>query len=162
MTAQPPPPQQPGSPYGSVFAGTASLGARIGARLLDILIVAIPASILLGILGFGTYGMFDTGSWVGSAITSVLWFAYFVFMESSRGATIGKQVLNLKVISASGAPPSTEEAAKRNIWMLFGLVPLIGGIASLVAVIVIMVTISSDQHNRGYHDTFAGTAVMRT
>lgn len=162
MSAQPPPPQQPGNPYGSVFAGTASLGTRIGARLLDVLIVAIPATILLGILGFGTYGVLDSGSWIGSAITSLLWFGYFVLMESNRGSTLGKQILNLKVISANGAPPSTEEAAKRNIWMLFGLVPLIGGLASLVAVIVIMVTISSDQHNRGYHDTFAGTAVMRT
>ncbi|MEX2504302.1 MAG: RDD family protein [Egicoccus sp.] len=141
-----------------MFTGTADLGPRIGARLLDILIVAIPASIVLWFIGAGV-GFGD--SWIGSALTSLLWFGYFVYLESSRGSTIGKQILNLKVISASGAPPSTEEAAKRNVWMLFGLVPWIGGVASLVAVIVIIVTISSDNHNRGYHDTFAGTAVMR-
>jgi hypothetical protein len=28
-------------------------------------------------------------------------------------------------------------------------------------VIAIIITISSDQHSRGFHDTFAGTAVMR-
>jgi hypothetical protein len=45
--------------------------------------------------------------------------------------------------------------------MLFGIVPWIGGLLSLVAVIAIIITISSDQHSRGFHDTFAGTAVMR-
>ena len=161
MSVQPPPPQTPGGPYGSVFSGTADLGPRIGARLLDILIVAIPASIVLGIIGLGVFGGFGTGSWLGSAITSLLWFGYFVFFESNRGATIGKQLLNLKVIDANGAPPSFEVAARRNVWMLFGLIPWIGGLLSFIALIVIMVTISSDAHNRGYHDTFAGTAVMR-
>jgi uncharacterized RDD family membrane protein YckC len=160
MTDHPVPPAAGSSP-GPGFTGTAGLGARIGARLLDVLIVGIPASIVLSIFGIGTFGGLDGDSWLGGAITSLLWFGYFVFLESNRGATLGKQILNLKVIEADGSYPSTESAAKRNVWMLFGLIPWLGGLLSLVAVIVIMVTISSDNHNRGYHDTFAGTAVMR-
>ncbi|MFA9444813.1 RDD family protein [Egicoccus sp. AB-alg6-2] len=151
----------PGTPHGSVFTGTAGLGARIGARLLDVLIVAVPANILLWIIGFGGLGM-DRQTWVGSAVISLLWFGYFVFFESNRGATLGKQLLNLKVIDANGAAPATDVAAKRNVWMLFGLIPWFGGLLSFVAFVVIMVTISSNAHNRGVHDTFAGTAVMRT
>ncbi|MBS3941077.1 MAG: RDD family protein [Actinobacteria bacterium] len=160
MTDHPVPPAAGASP-GPGFTGTAGLGARIGARLLDVLIVAIPASIVLSILGVGTFGGFGADSWLGGAITSLLWFGYFVFLESNRGATLGKQILNLKVIDANGSYPSTEVAAKRNVWMLFGLIPWIGGLLSFIALIVIIVTISSDSHNRGYHDTFAGTAVMR-
>jgi uncharacterized RDD family membrane protein YckC len=139
-------------------ASTATLAVRIGARLLDFLLVGIPASILLALLGFGTYGV---DNWLSNAIISVLWFGYFVWFESSSGATVGKKLLNLHVVVADGSHPSLEVAAKRNIWMLFGLIPLVGGILSLVAIIVILVTISSNPQSRGYHDTFAGTAVMR-
>jgi uncharacterized RDD family membrane protein YckC len=139
-------------------ASTATLGVRIGARLLDFLLVGIPASILLSLLGFGTYAV---DNWLSNAIISVLWFGYFVWFESNSGATVGKKLLNLHVVVADGSHPSLEVAAKRNVWMLFGLIPFVGGILSLVAIIVIIVTISSNPQSRGYHDTFAGTAVMR-
>lgn len=44
--------------------------------------------------------------------------------------------------------------------MLFGLAPVIGGLALLITVIVIAITISSNQYHRGKHDEIAGTAVM--
>jgi uncharacterized RDD family membrane protein YckC len=155
------PPAQP--VRGGVPSGTAGLGARIGARLLDVLIVGIPAAIVLGLvgLGAGAGGMFGLRNWLWNAIVSILWFGYFVLMESNQGATIGKRLLNLRVVTADGSNPAMDVAAKRNIWMLFGLIPFLGGLIGFVAVIVIMVTIASDTDNRGYHDQFAGTAVMR-
>jgi uncharacterized RDD family membrane protein YckC len=143
---------------GGMPASTAGLGVRIGARILDGLIVGIPASIVLGLLGFGT---FTADNWFGSTIMSLLWFGYFVWFESSSGATVGKRLLKLRVVVADGSNPSLEAAAKRNVWMLFGIVPWIGGILSFIAVIVIIVTISSSEVSRGKHDEFAGTAVMR-
>ncbi len=156
-------PADPAGAAGAVPSATASIGVRIGARLLDVLIVGIPASIVLSLLGFGasmTAG-FGLESWVYNAIISLLWFGYFVYFESNGGATLGKRILNLRVVQASGDDPSTEAAAKRNVWMLFGLVPFIGGLLSLAAVITINATISPNDADRGYHDTFAGTAVMR-
>jgi uncharacterized RDD family membrane protein YckC len=135
---------------------TAGLGVRIGARLLDGLIVGLPASIVLGLIF-----RLNTTSWIVSGIVSLLWFGYFVLMESNQGATIGKRLLNLRVVGADGQPPSMEQAAKRNVWMLIGLIPLIGGLLGFVAVIAIIVTISSNADNRGIHDQFAETAVMR-
>jgi uncharacterized RDD family membrane protein YckC len=138
---------------------SATLGVRIGARLLDTLLVGIPATIVLAILGLGTgFGM---RGWIGNAIVSLLWFGYFVWFESNRGATLGKRLLNLRVVAVDGGLPSMEAAAKRNVWMLFGLIPVVGGLLWVVAVIVITITISSNADNRGYHDTFAGTAVTR-
>jgi hypothetical protein len=53
-------------------------------------------------------------------------------------------------------------SARRNAWMLLSMVPLLGGLAQLVVVIVIGVTINSDPFKRGWHDNFAGgTAVVR-
>jgi uncharacterized RDD family membrane protein YckC len=140
---------------------TAGLGARIGARLLDVLIVAIPASIILALVGLSPGTAFGVRNWLYNAIVSFLWFGYFVVMESNRGATVGKQLLNLRVVVADGSIPSTEVAAKRNAWMLIGIIPWLGGLLSFIAVIVIIVTISSDASNRGYHDQLAGTAVMK-
>ena len=150
-------PNPGGGPPPGGFAGTASLGARIGARLLDVLLIAVPAAIVLWLVGIGR----DGGGWIGSAVFSVLWFGYFVWFESNRGATIGKRLLNLRVVVADGSNPPVEATAKRNLWMLFGLVPIVGGLIWFVAVIVIIVTIASDDANRGFHDNFAGTAVMR-
>jgi uncharacterized RDD family membrane protein YckC len=148
-----------GQPAGGAPASTAGLGVRFGARLLDTLLIGIPAAIVLGIIGLGTGG-FGMEGWLGGAITSILWFGYFVYFESNSGATIGKKLLNIKVVGADGNPPTMEAAAKRNVWMLFGLVPILGGIAQLIAVIVIAVTINSNQFNRGKHDEFAGTGVI--
>jgi uncharacterized RDD family membrane protein YckC len=132
----------------------AGLGVRIGARLVDFVLVAIPAAIVLGLLGI------LASAW-GSVLASLLYFGYFVWLESSQGATLGKKLLSLRVVGAGEALPSVEVAAKRNVWMLFGLIPIIGPVLSLIAVIVIIVTISSSPDNRGYHDTFAGSRVLR-
>lgn len=147
-----------GQPAGQT-AATAGLGSRFAARLLDVLIVGIPAAIVFAILGLGMGG-FGFDGWLGGAIFSLLWYGYYVYFESTTGATLGKKLVNIRVVAANGAAPSTEAAAKRNVWMLLGIVPILGGIAQLVAVIVIAVTISSNEYNRGKHDEFADTGVM--
>lgn len=143
----------PGGGGGSPSTSYASLGARIGARLLDVLLIGIPASIILAIVGLGSVG---TG-----VVVSLLWFGYFVWFESNQGATVGKKILNMRVVGPDGSYPAVDVAAKRNVWMLAGIIPVVGGLLSLIAVIVIIVTISQSEENRGYHDTFAGTAVLR-
>ncbi len=141
------------APTGAGTAAPAGLGIRIGARLLDVLLVGIPASIVLSIVGLQTV--------LTGIIISLLWFGYFVWFESNQGATVGKKLLNLSVSSAAGGFPDPATAAKRNIWMLFGLIPVIGGLLGLIAVIAIMITIASGDDNLGYHDKFAGTQVKR-
>lgn len=131
----------------------ASLGARVGARVLDALIVGIPLGIILGLIGLGSIGF--------GVVSGLVGFGYFVWLESSQGATVGKKILNMHVVGPGGSHPAVDVAAKRNVWMLLGIIPVVGGLLSLIAVIVIIVTISQSEENRGYHDTFAGTAVLR-
>ena len=73
-------------------------------------------------------------------------------MESSRGQTVGKIVMKLKVFGPDGASnPTMEQAVRRNIWVATGLISIVpvvgyflGGLASLAAVILILVGINGD------------------
>ncbi len=162
MSHTPPPPPPPTS-GGLVPVG---LGTRFGAKLLDWLVLLIP-NVAIGLVVAGATTSFrsslDARGVVAAMITTVLSFAYFTLFESSRGQTLGKMAVSIKVVGADGHPPSLEVASRRNAWLLLPLVPVLGDIAQLVVVIVIAVTISSGPFNRGWHDNFAGgTAVVRT
>jgi uncharacterized RDD family membrane protein YckC len=135
---------------------------RLGARIVDGLLIGITIAIVFALIpGVDTRGV------LYALASTLLYYGYFVFMESSRGATLGKQLLGLRVAGPAGDSPITPDAsARRNAWMLIGLlsgIPVIGvlaGLASLAVVIAIAVTISSDPRNRGLHDKFGDTVVL--
>lgn len=167
----PPPPEAPrpdaappaatsagGTPPGGGYGGA---GKRLLARIIDALVVGIPVVIVLAVIP----GVRPGGA-IGNAISALAGFAYFLFLETSRGATLGKQWLGLRVTDEAGASPiSMDASARRNWWMLLGLlggIPVIGlltSLATLVIVIVIAATISSDGRNQGWHDKLGGTLV---
>ena len=101
----------------------------------------------------------------------VLFLGYYAFMESSRGQTVGKMVMKLKTVGPDGVSnPTLEQAIRRNIFYaatLLSIIPIfgtfLGGILSLVAVIMIAVGINNDTVNRqAWHDHFAGgTRVLK-
>lgn len=159
----PPPPPPPPTSGGLVPVG---LGTRFGAKLLDWLILLVP-NVVISVAVGGAATTFRNSlsgrSVLASMLTTVLAFAYFTWLESSRGQTLGKMAVSIKVVGADGRVPTLDVAMRRNAWLLFPLVPLLGDIAQLVIVVVIAVTISSGPFNRGWHDNFAGgTAVVRT
>ncbi len=131
---------------------------RFFARLIDGLILAVVDIVVTVI----------TNSTVAGVIGGIIYLGYYAYLESSRGQTIGKQVLNLHVQGASGANPTMEEALRRNAWAALGIIsaiPILGWIASLAelaAVIMIAVTISQDALRRGWHDKFANTSVVKS
>ena len=106
-----------------------------------------------------------------SVVSSALYLGYYAYLESSPGQTLGKMVMKLKTFGPDGVSnPTLEQAVKRNIYMAFGLagiVPvigsLLGGLASLAAVIMIALNINSDTVRRQHwFDNFAGgTQVMK-
>lgn len=180
----PPPPQQGGFPppappvnagqYGQPDAvngigAPASLGVRFGARVIDSLVVGIPVYIINLVL-------FWTAPWILALLVSIVLafagFLYFVYFETQKaGTTVGKKLLKLKVVGAQGGVPTTDESAKRNSWMLLGVLSslpiiflgFIFGLIWLGLVIAIAVTINGDPRNQGWHDKFAGgTTVVRT
>lgn len=140
---------------------------RLGARIIDGLIVAVPMGILNALV------IFSSGSGVLSLILSVLTgviaFGYFTYLESTQGATFGKKLLGLSVVGPNGGNPTMEEAAKRNAFVALQIlngIPFLGllaSLASLAAYIGIAVTIEQDGNKQGFHDKFAGgTRVVKS
>jgi uncharacterized RDD family membrane protein YckC len=152
----------PGMPaYGVGQPG--NLGDRFLARFIDGLIVGVVGVILSFVLAFISDSWFLTG-FISSVLTAALYLGYFGYFESSRGQTIGKQAMKLKVFGPDRVSnPTLEQAIRRNIWLGFGLIriiPIIGGLlsglAGLAAVIVIVVNINSDPQRQHWFDKFAG------
>jgi uncharacterized RDD family membrane protein YckC len=177
-SAPPPPPPAPSGYGAGVPSGVgqpADLGIRFGARLIDSILLAIVNVIITAVILFGVFfsnldagtpgGLasfgFSVGSFVASLVLLAITLGYFVFLESTRGATVGKMLLNLRVQNASGGLPTAEESFKRNAFYVLNIIPFVGGLLQLAAVIYIAVTISQDPGNRGWHDQFAGTVVVR-
>ena len=141
----------------------AGIGTRFVARLLDAVIIGLPASLVLAVAGLPapTIGLGGTDAWMRSGVTGLVWFTYYVVFESRTGRTVGKRLLGIRVAEIGRDVPGVAASAVRNSWILLGLVPWVGGIAMLVAVIAIAATISSGEDNRGLHDRMAGTFVTR-
>lgn len=151
------------------------MGIRLGARIIDGILLGIVNFFIAAILLFGfifsdldgggsafmSFG-FSIGSFVASLVGLAITLGYYVFLETSRGATVGKMLLNLEVRNQAGAFPTPEQSLKRNAFFALNLVPFLGGLLQLAAVIYIAVTISQSPQNRGWHDEFADTVVIRT
>lgn len=193
--AQPPPqqpyqqqpyPQQPGQ-FGqpvSTAGQPGDLGTRFIAKLIDWVLLGIVFGIVMAIAssifwrGVFSPGFFDGGfggrlflyNLVLGILFAGLSLGYFAFMESSRGQTVGKMVMKLRVQTADGSNPSMENAVKRNIYMALYvgyLIPVVGsaivGLGLLAATIYIAITINNDtQLRRGWHDQLGNTQVVKT
>lgn len=148
-TTPPPPPPPP--PSGGA---PASVGIRFGARLIDGLLIGIPLAVILAVLNLDDF-------LISGVINSVVYVAYFTYLESDRGQTIGKQLLNLRTVGPDGGLPTQQQAFVRNAWILIGIIPILGGLVTFVLAIAIGVTISSSPDGRGLHDNWAsGTTVV--
>jgi uncharacterized RDD family membrane protein YckC len=183
MSEQPPqpPPPAPGPAGGPPVPGVPRPGElldRFLARLIDSILLGIVFAIVQAIFtnifisGLSTSVTEYVLAWLFiSVITVVVSIGYFAFLESNNGATLGKQLLKLKVVGPDGTSnPTMEEAVRRNAFyaiQLVYIVPIIGWIfgplVMLAAVIMIAVTINNDAVNRqGWHDRFAGgTRVLK-
>ncbi|MFD6155722.1 RDD family protein [Nocardia sp. NPDC060256] len=151
-------PQQPGG-FNQYGGQPGDLGTRIGARVIDALILYIPYLIIYFLVKN------SLGLTIGLGLVwTLVQLGYFVGMETSQGTTIGKKVLGLKVLAPGGAAkiePVT--SLKRNIFVAANIIPCVGGVVSLVLAIYIMVTISQDPNKQGWHDKFAGgTQVVKS
>lgn len=151
----------PAPPVGtSVPAG---LGRRLAARLLDAVVVGLALSAGLALAGLPapTWGLGGVETWGRSAVTVGVWFAYYVVAETGTGTTVGKRLVGARVVGSDRRRPSLAATAVRNGWLLLGLVPWLGGPLQLAAVVALAITIARSEHDRGCHDRWTGTVVVR-
>ncbi|NNM02055.1 MAG: RDD family protein [Nitrosopumilus sp.] len=79
---------------------------RFVAWLIDFVIISIVfSSVIFALFGTMYYEVEDAEFWAESfqyIPTSIIFFVYWVILEYKTGQTIGKKILNLKVVSTSG------------------------------------------------------------
>jgi uncharacterized RDD family membrane protein YckC len=129
---------------------------RFVACLIDILIISAAASVfrfglslpmLAGSGGFGITGM------IWSSIAGFLPWLYWWLLTGLRGQTLGKMILNIKVVNRQGNKPGLGYAALREI---------IGKTVSFLVLFLGFLWIAWDKDKRGWHDKIAGTYVVKS
>jgi uncharacterized RDD family membrane protein YckC len=137
---------------------------RFAAYLIDSAILMVPIFVVLAIsvpamIGSAQAGQADPSSaWVallpalGALLTAVLSIAYPLYFWTSRGATPGKSLLGLKIVTTEGdSPIGIKSAVLRLIgYMINGFIFGIG---------FLLIALSEDK--RGLHDRIAETTVVR-
>ncbi|MEA3509966.1 MAG: RDD family protein [Actinomycetota bacterium] len=132
----------------------ADLKKRVVARIIDSFLIGMVIIYAIPLAGF-------TDEFTMTVLSVATVMAYFTLMESFNGRTLGKMVLGLRTVGPSGGNPSLEMAFRRNVWYLLGILPYVGSLAEIAAVIYIAVTIGRSPTNTGWHDNFApGTRVV--
>ena len=127
------------------------LGLRFAARFIDGIIVGIVGGIIVFALDSSSNVM------ITGLFTGVLTFIYYVAFEVTQGWTPAKKLLGLSVHGPGGAAkPSAAQSAIRNSWTLLPIIPFIGGLLGIVAIVVIAVTINGSPTKQGKHDELAG------
>jgi uncharacterized RDD family membrane protein YckC len=148
----------------------ASWGQRLGAILLDALILLIPL-VLLGLLLLHTthtvrnsQGLLvqrrSIGGSIGwSAASSALWCAYYtVCLIAGQGRTLGMRALHIGVRrAADGGALSPGQALGRSACFFVLVVPFIGGLVGILDVLFPL----WDGRRQALHDKIAGTVVVR-
>ena len=185
--APPPPPPPPPAGAASPMPGApaAALGVPRPAELLDRFLARLIDGVILFFVGIiltvvlvGAIVASDSSaffSWIIGLVFAVIAAAinlgYFAYMESSRGQTVGKQVMKLRTFGPDGkSNPTMAEAVRRNLYQgyaVLGVIPIVGGLIGILgyiaACILVAVGINGDAVKRQHwFDTFAGgTQVMK-
>lgn len=128
--------QQPAAPNAPADA---SLGSRVGALLLDSLLVMLPLFVVAGIL-FGESEAGDGGASVSLTgvpflLTLLVAFGYFFGLEATTGQTLGKKIVGTRVVSDKGAGLTAVQALIRTVMRVvdgfaFYLVGFVAALAS--------------------------------
>lgn len=159
-------PGGPGGPYGPYGAPDpladmpplAGGGRRLLARIIDIIVVLIPAGLLDWAAG-GIHGNdFSTGrSALGGVFTAGLGFLYEWYMTMTTGQTLGKRVTGLRaaMLANGDVPPSSAAAARAAVLWLPAF------FCSCFWFVIIGMTVLFDRpYRQGIEDKAARTVVV--
>jgi len=146
-----------------VLARRTSFLARLGANLVDTIILLVPILLLVvlyllslppGELGrlSRAGGSLNVPSWL-NALTYLFTFGYFFLFTASRGQTPGKRLLKIKVIRLDGQKPD---------WLTSLLRQSLGYTLSAVPCLLGYFWAGIDSQKQAWHDKLARTLVVDT
>jgi uncharacterized RDD family membrane protein YckC len=154
----------------------ASWGTRLGAYLIDVLIVSIPGLIVFFAVIAGAIGLTgddsDAGFWaaIGASLLATLLFAAIALLYAAttmarkgqaNGQTWGKQLLNIRVVRDSGEPMTFWWAALREVGLKWIAVGVASSIIPFIPWFLNYFWPLWDDQNRCLHDMVASTHVVR-
>jgi uncharacterized RDD family membrane protein YckC len=149
-----------------VDAQLASLGQRLGAALIDVVIILAVVSPVTYLGGYFSMAMDAAMSGQQVPIADqLLWggvgIGIFYLIQGyplvASGQTWGKRVLKIKIVDLQGQKPSFWRFAGRRYlpMQLANMIPVLGG---LIAIVNVLLIFRSDR--RCGHDLIAGTRVV--
>jgi uncharacterized RDD family membrane protein YckC len=149
----------------------ASWGSRLGAYLVDVLVLLIPAAILAVLVIGGTFDD-DSSAWevVGTSIlylvlvsAVVLLYAPLLMMRQGErnGQTLGKQLVGIRVVRDNGEPFGFGWAALREVVVKNLAVGIASSIIPIIPWFLNFFWPLWDDQNRALHDMAASTHVVR-
>ena len=146
-------------------ANYADLGQRVVAAIIDGIVVGIAVFAVSGLFmlsGLGTFGasrmwhMFATPwgwapwTWLVGLLIPV---GYYTYLEGTSGQTLGKRIINIKVVKADGSRCDMSSAFLRSILRI---------IDSLFIGIVGIIVILTTEKKQRIGDIVANTIVVKT
>ena len=158
----------------------ADLGIRIGAYIIDVILVGILFVIIGGII-IGVVA--SIGGFAGAALAFIFIIAfeaafsaiYFIYGWTRLRASPGQKVLGLETVNAADGATLTQPQAIRRWLFLFGVFVLLSalqlvvgstlgslfGLVSLIYLIYLLYTVYQDPKRQGFHDHQADTVVVK-
>ncbi|HPR42519.1 MAG TPA: RDD family protein [Candidatus Methanofastidiosa archaeon] len=141
-----------------------SIAVRAVAFLIDQILIGIVVAVLL-FLGVGSIiginilsgghmsSLSARGTISFSGLMMVLWILYFTYFEGSSGQTIGKKLMNLKVIKTDGREMDYLSALVRNVLRIVDSLP------TLYILGILLILVTKERQRLG--DMVAGTIVVK-
>jgi uncharacterized RDD family membrane protein YckC len=137
----------------------AAPGRRVLARIIDLIIVLVPAGLLDWAAGGVQGNDFSYGrSAIGGVFTAGLGFLYEWYMTKADGRTVGKKLMGLRaaMLSDGSVPPQNSAAARAAILWLPAFC------CSCFWFLIIGITVLFDKpYKQGLHDKAAKTVVVQ-
>jgi uncharacterized RDD family membrane protein YckC len=176
-TSAPPPGAYGGAPAATApgaVAGRYVLAgwwSRVGAALIDGLIIGIVAFILLAIFGLGFAASDDSDTGVGAlivaSIVSTIAFAVAallyapLMMAKTNGKTLGRMAVGNRVVRANGQPMTLGWAMLREVAVKMLLVGIANSVTFGLAGLLDVLWPLWDDENRALHDFLVDTRTVK-
>jgi len=145
---------------------------RLLARIIDVVIVWILSLIVLIPIGIGagvTNSNIGIGAYlIGQIIVVALVVGYEIFLVGTRGQTVGKMLLGLKIVTRDGTPVDYNVAIKRHMPSIVGravyIIPIIGWLIGPLILLGVAIanTAMVFQNNESLYDKLGNTMVIST
>jgi len=142
----------------------AERGSRLAAVMLDglvslpaVLLIVIPLAMMRGAGSDGKPGPIGVVAMAVAALYFVAFAIYQLYLLSTRGQTLGKRWMKIKIIKLDGSNPGFVGAVllRAIVNGIISAVPYLGGIYGLVDILFIF-----REDRRCIHDMIAGTRVV--